>query len=483
MTQTVTMLDGSVHNFPDEATPQMMSSALGLSSSGQDAGPGAAFGEALANAVPFGQRITSGIGALGAAAAGAGNIADLYNQAQENTKATASANPNAALAGTALGMIPALASGAGAVKTAAAPIFSGEGTLSSLGNIAAQSIKGAATAAPVGAAFAAGEAPDIKSMPQAAKEGAEKAAIVGGALPLGMSALGGTLNAITGITSKGTDALEKMGGQLYKDASDSYTKMRNIGATFNQDASGELLSKIDEALKKVRFIPDLNPQTTAIVNDMKDALSNGKQISLDELDQWRRLLGRVGGSEDGLSAGNVKQAIDTFVKGANETHLSSGTTEAIDALNAGRQGFQKASKFDDVLDVIKKAGGDPNKIKAGMAKFLNNEDNTTGWTDAEKKALKIAASNTMGEKALKTVGKFGFDLGSTTGGGSGNTALPVLGAMGGSSYGYAHGGAPMGAEMGALIPAVGTLSRAAQTMIARGKAQNLINAILQGGTK
>ncbi len=480
MTQTVTMPDGSIHNFPDEATPEMMSKALGLSGqSGQDAGAGTAFGEALANAVPFGQRITSGIGALGAATAGAGNVGDLYNQAQENTRATLQANPKADMAGSVIGAIPTLISGAGAARVASTPVFAGNGSLATMGNIAAQSIKGAATAAPVGAAFGAGNAQDIQSMPQAAKEGAEKAAAIGGALPLGLAALGGTLNAITGIAAKGTDSLEKVGTKLYQDASASYTKMRNIGATFNQGASSQLSSDVDQALQKVRFIPALNPQTTAIVSDMKDALANGKDISLDELDQWRRLLGRVGGSEDGLSAGNVRQAIDSFVKNANQSHLSNGTTDAIDALNAGRQGFQKASKFDDVLDVLKKAGGDPNKIKAGMARFMNNEDNTTGWSADELNALKKAANNTMGEKLLKAGGKFGFDLGSTTGGGSGNTALPIFGAMSGGAFGMTHGGPALGGELSALIPAVGTAARAGQTYIARGKAQNLLNAILK----
>lgn len=471
------MPDGKVGRFevPDGTTPEMAQNLIQQHISGQpqgeNAGPNAAFGEALANGVPFGQRITSGLGALGAAALGAGNVKDLYNQAQENTQTTAEANPNSSLLGTAAGITPTLLMGGGAAKWAAKPIFSTSGTLADIGNAVGQSAKGALVAAPVGAAYNAGTAPTINDMPEAAKAGATLTGAIGAGAPIASAALGGLVNAGKGMVARNADKLESAGQAMFKNAGDVYERMKEVGAVLNPMAASKVSSEVENAVNKLEFIPELNPKTMAIINRIKEVASTGK-IGLNELDQYRRLLGRIGPTEDGVSAGAARKAIDKVVNDLTGKDMLNGSTKAIDLLNKGRSQYSQASKFDDVADILRRADGDPNRIKSGLTRFLNDPDNYSGWSEDEIQALKEAAKSTTGEKLLKMGGKFGIDLGTSLT--PGNTVAPLIGALAGTSEG--------GMLTGAAVPIAGTALRQTQKFIARGKGENLLKTI-ENGTK
>lgn len=465
--------DGAIHRFegPDDATPEQVTQEAerqfgGLQdSAGIPAGAKTAFVESLANSIPFGQRITSGLGALGASAMGAGNVGELYDQAQANTQATAEANPKAAMAGTVAGLVPTLALGGGAFKFANKPILSGGGTLSSVGNTLGRMVKGAAVSAPIGAAYSAGSAKTIEDMPKEAISGAKLSAAIGAGTPVLGAAIGGFSNVGKGIVARSSDKIEASGSAMLKSAGNLYDQMRKAGAVLNKDASTGLSAKVDDAVNQLEFIPELNPKTTAIIKRIREKAESG-EIGLNEIDQYRRMLGRIGQTEDGVSAGAARRAIDNVVNNLDGSHLVSGEANAINLLNAGRAQYRQAARFDDVADILKKADGDPNRIKAGLTRFLNNEQNTAGWTAAELAALKEAAQSTTGEKLLKMMGKFGFDLGTSLT--PGNTVAPLVG-------GAIAGGSSLGA--GIAVPIVGTAARQTQKYIARGKAETLLKTL------
>lgn len=339
------------------------------------------------------------------------------------------------------------------------------------GGTASRIAKGALAGSASGAAYGAGSANYGKSE-EGAQQGAITGALTGGAIPAAGAALsdvGNTaLNVAKGAFAKSPEALQDIAQKFKNNAGDLYNQMRQVGATFKPAATqGFLIPDIDSAIAKNNFIPALNPKTLAIIDDLKQKASQG-DLGLDQLDQYRRLLGRVGGSEDGVSAGAARKIIDDFVNNANASHLSNGSTDAINLLNQGRKQYQQASKFEDISDILTKADGDPNKIKSGLTRFLNNENNTKGYSDSEIAALRSAASRSGTEQIMRGLGTFGFDLGSTK-----NIAFPAL----------ASGGAIL--APGAGIPAVvgGTIARQANKLSARGGAENLLNTIQNGGGK
>jgi hypothetical protein len=331
--------------------------------------------------------------------------------------------------------------------------------------IAGRAIKGGLAGAASGAAYGGGTAAYGKTG-EGAGSGAISGALVGGALPVAGAVLSDVANtakdAIKGAFAKSPEAVQDSATALLKKGGDLYNQMRQAGAVLNPSSSNGLLSTVDAAIKQQKFIPALNPKTTAIIDDLTETIRNNNgQIGLDELDQYRRMLGRIGNTEDGVSAGAARKAIDNIVDNLQGHNLASGDQRAISLLQQGRQQYKQASKFDDIADIIAKADGDANKIKAGLTRFWKNDDNIRGWSKAEIATLKEAARTSGTEKLLKMGGKFGIDLGSSLN--VGNSIGPVVG------YGIGGGAAPV----------VGTVARLAQKGAARGKAQNLLN-VLEG---
>ncbi len=335
------------------------------------------------------------------------------------------------------------------------------------GGVGARALKGAVAGAASGGLYGAGSA-DEGSRLEGAKNGAILGGGVGAAAPIVGAALSsavkGTKNVAKGAVARSPEALQDALSTMQDKVTQSYSAMRAIGADLAPAASGKLINNIKSAIANQQFIPDLNPKTLAIVNHIDDRIAqagtNGS-ITLNELDQYRRLLGKVGNSEDGVSAGLVKKAIDDTVNGLKASDLTKGTPDAIRLLNEGRKQAQQAFKFEAVSDILTRAEGDPNKIKAGLTKLINSKTGTRGFSIPEMMALKSAANSGNADKLARGLGTFGFDLGKAK-----NVALPAL----------ASGGA---LAVPAAVPLVvaGTAARQGRKLAARGSAEKLLQEI------
>lgn len=292
--------------------------------------------------------------------------------------------------------------------------------------------------------------------------GALPGAAMAGFLDAPAEATAGGGNAlIKGITADIPEELPDIANAMKRNAGSVINEGREGGVVFNDDKTSGIVSDIGEALKKNDFIPELNPKTTAIVNRIKDIAENDN-LTLGQLTQYRTMLSRIGNSEDGVAAGNVKKALSNAIDTAGSDDLLNGDIKSIQLLNQGRSAYAQASKFEDVADVIAKANGDPNRLKQGLTRFANDPDNTIGWTATQKAALNQAKDTGVGENLLKAFGKFGFDFSKS---GVGNTALPALSMM----------SSAIGNPIGVPLAIGGTIARQGQKYLARGYAQDLLD--------
>lgn len=411
----------------------------------------------------FADEATDRIGAGIASLATDENYGDLLNEArgisQERMRQQIQQNPGTAITANIAGAL--FTGGAGAstrAGTATANLLRSGGTAARIG-------KGAVAGAASGALYGAGAADDGQML-EGAKQGAIYGGITGGAIPaIGAAASAvktGTKNAVTGAFARSPEALQDAADTMKAGASALYNKMRDVGAVLNPSSSNGLLATIDGKINQLGFIRNLNPKTTAILDDIAEHIQKNKgSIGLDKLDQYRRMLGRIGALEDGVSAGAAREAIDDIVDNLSNKSLMNGGEQAVKLLNKGRAEYARASRFDDVTDVLTKAEGDPNRIKAGLTRFLNNDRNIRGWSEQEISALRDAAARGNGEKLLRGLGTFGFDLGKVK-----NVALPGLAT--GAGY-FAPGAIP--------LVAAGTAARQTGKYIGRGKAENLLRTI------
>lgn len=386
---------------------------------------------------------------------GISEIRNEYTQAKQQ-------RPTATLTGEiAGGLAPLAMPGGGAL---AARIGSG--------NLPARVAKGAAAAAVPGAVYGFGSAEGDFSerLPSAGAS-----ALVSGALGGGLSAVTsplvkGTKTASTGIVARGVDELDQTAFKIKQNASSLYKKSRDAGAIINRNRASNIINRMQKAVSDTGKInARLHGDTISVLDDLRGAQKSG-EFGLEELDQYRQLLSDVvnkntdaikGMNPDAYKATKAIEALDDAVENLAPIDIKGGKIEAVDALNAGRAEWAKFRKFESVANIVRQANGDPNKLKSGFSRFVNKPKNLRGFTKEEVGALKAAGNNSMNEKILKGLGRFGIE--------PGNVYLPLVGGGLGALSGA---GVPAAAIVGA-----GTVARQAQKFTARGKAEQALRAI------
>ncbi len=279
-----------------------------------------------------------------------------------------------------------------------------------------------------------------------------------------------------GLRAPDAAMLKEMAADDRSAAGALFNQMRDNGAVFGPMRSAAIKDAVNNAVNNPKFIPEMNPKTLGIVKKLNEVVDQNGSIDLDTLHQYRTLLSRIGATEDGVSAGAVRRAINDQVYGPiSQADLVNGTPEALNLLQKGTAAYARASRAEDIAEVLMRANGNPNRIKALMSNYMNSKDfQRAGYNQAEKSMIKRAADTGVAENIFKAFGKAGFGFDKS---GTGNTVLPAMlsGAAGG--VGALFGGTSGAAAAGAPLAVVGTGARALQTYLARGKAQQAYDFI------
>lgn len=411
----VQMPDGTLVAFPDTMSKEQIRSIIAskfpevAGPVGNDAGARNAFAYGVSGgAVPFGNRATSALAAVGAKGSDlfrknnlfeGQSVGDLYNQSLLDTKATQEANPGATLAGNLTGIATALPLASskaifGATPTqgirgavneipkglAAIGNFARSGkaaqdasALAKLGSLGLRSVKGAAVAAPVGALYGAGEA-DPGEMLEGARSGAGMAAGVGAALPVagaaGLSALGTVVPKIDDATAALASQAQKFGIPLRLDQL-SPTRVRNTVQKVSQEIP---LSGVDTFEKKQRQAftravaktigqdaDDLGPSVIQgfrqdISRKFDKAIGNQTiQVAPDAATAIQNIVDEATGTIDGALVKVVRKNADDLLEQLQAGQISGEKLSSIRSqlLKRSTKAKSEAGQFiNDLIDVI-----------------------------------------------------------------------------------------------------------------------------------
>lgn len=340
---------------------------------GNAGGAGRAFAYGISGGqIPFGNVITSGIGAGIAKAASpltgdTRRYGELYNQAQLDTKATQEANPTASMLGNLAGVattLPAAFSkpvqGAGMLSTPAAGLkyatdtlgkvasyspFKGTGMLAGAGNLATKSLGSALVASPTVGLYSAGEA-DAGQRMDAFESGSMLGAGIGAALPVGLAAVGagaGLVKSASGLVPTLDDA-SKEAASIVKSladkhkinlrvsdlpVSDKYKRLvkQGEGMPFSgaEEIADSAKSQIQKAVTRVigdeaeKITPEYLNKTRKTLGNNFEAFTKGKEFSItpdaySKLDEIGNIASRKGYGEDGETLFNqYKKELESLV--------------------------------------------------------------------------------------------------------------------------------------------------------------------------
>lgn len=308
-------------------------------------------------------------------------------------------------------------------------------------------IVGLATEAPVGAVVA------------------KAAGAAGGAA----KATGGILkrsNIAAGMAARGSDELDNISTAMRRESSATFKKAFDAGVVIKPDLSGKRLIDFDKSVGRIS--ERRHGEVAGTISDMKERMAKG-DMGLEDLYDFRQdfadiisdhteITGRV--KSQGRAAAKAMDAVDDMIEGLTESDVHGGIA-AISDLNLGKAQWAKARTHEAVARVFTLADGDQAKIKAGFTRLKNNKKLMRGMTQKERQLIDVASRNSLNEKIMKGLGRFGIA--------PENVYLPMVGAGLGSMAGV---GTPAGALIGA-----GTAARQTNKWLARGKAEKVLQAI------
>lgn len=295
----------------------------------------------------------------------------------------------------------------------------------------------------------------------------------GGAATAVDAAASGVKNMAKGAVARSPDKLDEVAANIRNQANGSYKALRDSGAILTPDATRRLVSTVQEDVEATGPLQKtLHAGYLGVMKDFQKAAKSG-DMGLEEADQYRQLFrdvvdrntdkGRLNG--DAMKAQTAINAMDKVIPRLGSKDITNNDPSAVQALLDGRAAWAKASKFQQVTDIVRRSGGNINKLKADMFKFASNKSNLRGMTPDEIAALQDAAKNSTGEAIAKMFGTLGVDIKKPVSGGS--NVIPALETV------AAVGHAPMAAPM--LIG--GTIAKTTQGMLGRGKVENLLQTI------
>lgn len=269
----------------------------------------------------------------------------------------------------------------------------------------------------------------------------------------------------TGIKARSPEELKSTVEAMKRASSETYRSAKDAGVIFKPETRTKIVQTLNDTLSGDGILnKGLHGNTMSVLEDLKDAAQYG-DFSLENLDQWRQLLGDVAGNfsnkSDARKAKLLIRSLDNTVESLGTNDLLKGSKEAIDALGKARSQWAKAQRFDTVSKVLRKSDGDAYKIKSGLSRLADNEKKIGGFNSSELQALSEASKSTLGEKSLKGLGRFGIE--------PGNVYLPLVAG----GLGSLAGGGPLATG----LVGAGTIARQANKYLARGKAERLLRTL------
>lgn len=333
-----------------------------------------------------------------------------------------------------------------------------------------------------GAAQGALQAQETPDMAERGKDAAIGAAL-GAAIPAGaagvgklakggkaaVSATGKAASAIkAGTAARTGEALDAAVDGLKQQSNATYKAMRDAGAVLTPDAMQKVVGKVETAIRGAgKMNATIHGKTLSALSDLREAAQRG-ELSLEELDQFRQLFrGAASGFDDDARRAVIGiEAIDDAVRAVGKSDLAAGSTDAVSLLSTARKQWQQKAKAEAFSELIRKAEGDPQKLRTAAKNFLANRKKVRGWTNAEKAAMRDLANRGGVNGVLKLAGSFGFDMNNSL-----RNATSAL-IAGGSAVG--------GSPIGAGVVLVGTAAKQLENLLGRGQAEQVLRLIERG---
>lgn len=231
----------------------------------------------------------------------------------------------------------------------------------------------------------------------------------------------------------------------------SYDAARKAGVAVQANRFGDAVDDIARIAKVEGIDPVLHPRATRALARLEEAKAAGADLTLDEIETLRRVIGTAGKSleaDERRIAGILRDGLDDFVNNLTPIDVTRGNApEAVRALNEARGLWGRARRGEIIEELIDRAenraaqfsgSGFENALRTEFRNLAQNPKRLRGFSAEEQAAIRRVARGGPVENMLRLVGKFaptslhnivlGSGAGFALGGPAGAGAVAATGA-------------------------------------------------------
>lgn len=491
--------DGTVVEFPEGTTPDVMRSAMqkrwgAPQPAAQPAPQGLQpsiindIAEGAYSAIPFSDEIVSGamapIRAAGNWVQGKGfDLGRSYQEGMDSEKQTRSEAEERSPVANTIGQVGGgLALGSPFAKGGMSLLQGAKPTLGSLIG------RGTAEGAIYGGLYGAGEGQGIEERGYNALWGAGTGAGVGGAL-------GGV--ARIGAKKVDTAGLPKA-DDLKSAAKAAYQRADDAGVVYSQDAVKRVRDQLVGEYAEFGYHPELHRGARVALDEVGRLADQPVGMTLKGMETARKIAGNAfepGNASNNALTAKVSEAIDGLMTNPQAGDVLAGNSGiASEAMREARGLYSQARKLETLNELLVKAGrraastgsggNIENTTRQELRKLLDSERKRRGFTKDELAAIERAVMGSGTQTVLRLIGKLSPEgnglmtmLHLLAAGGSGGMTLPAA-AVGMGAKRIAEGMTGQAAKMAEAIIASGGKPLPAPTLAPTRKA--IVDALTRG---
>lgn len=239
-------------------------------------------------------------------------------------------------------------------------------------------------------------------------------------------------------------------------------RAENAGLEINPASTQKLASDITGDLQKSGFRDYAEPRTFRAVDELNKPA--GPTVTVADLDQPRRVLGKVGpGTSDYAAANSARRQIDNYLENVPPQDVIAGDPKMVSgAIKEARSNYSAAKRSELIDEALRKAdlnassansgANADNAIRQQLKAIAKDKNALRGFSDEEIAQLERVVRGTWTGNTLRAVGNL-------LGGGGGIGTVLTAGA----------GGLAMGPG-GVALPAVGMAAKRLGAMSTRRQA-------------
>lgn len=245
-----------------------------------------------------------------------------------------------------------------------------------------------------------------------------------------------------------------------------YKELDASGVSLQPRAFKGLVNRVDKAVRRSGFDPDLTPKTASVLNRFKSEL--GSSPTLTEVDNLRKVAQNAARSlepADARLGSIIVENIDEFLDVVSPTAFKKGKVPASEIspkFKVARELWGRARRSELINESFEKAKNQASGFENGLVvqfrSILNNKKKSRFFKPKELDAMRTVVRGTTKENIAKLIGRLGFSEGHATN-------------LIGGSLGIAAG-AQLGGPVGAVaVPVIGQVSRKLAQRLTRKNAE------------